>query len=166
MSAQPSAEDLAWHGQQRAREARNPRHKQQVRPVADPATGEQDRFDLTRNERILSETRDTMADRVEQLDEAVRAHVRAKVAWKIHFGRATKLLEGFGSKGRTNEDTRRAYAIAYHDEETREDGADLYRSYIETEGELDALRTALNVQQTVVSATQTLINHGARITGL
>lgn len=165
MSAQPTAEDRAWVGRQQAKDAR-PRNKQHVRPVADPVTGDQDRLDLTRNERILTETRDTMADRVEQLDSAVKDHVRAKVAWRIHHGRATKLLEGFGAKGRTNEDTRLAYAISFHDEETGEDGADLYRDYIETEGEVDALRIALDVQQTVVSATQTLINHGARITGL
>lgn len=163
MSAQPSSEDLEWAAKTDAA-ARRP-HKRHVQPVPNPATGEQDRFDLVENERILTETRDTMADRVEQLDVAVRAHVRAKVAWKIHHGNATRRLEGFGTN-KTNEQTRFAYAIAYHDEATGEDGVDLYRDYVETEGELDVLRTALDVQQTVVSATQTLINHGARATGL
>lgn len=165
MSVQPTSDDLAWNGRQRARDARHPNPKQTVRPVIDPATSEQDRLDLVRNERILTETRDTMVERVEQFDVAFKAHVRAKVAWRIHHGRATKSLEGFGTT-KTNEDKRLAYAIAYHDDLTGHDGDVLYRAYIETEGELDALRDALDVQQTVVSATQTLINHGARASGL
>lgn len=165
MSAQPSPEDQEWldrNRPRRGRPARSPNLKQ-VRD-RDATTGE-DVANIVEDERNLREIIDSMIDDVHHLKIAVGSHARATVAWKVHHGHATKQLEGFGAS-RTNEATRDAYAIAYHDVETGAEGDVLYREFVETEGELDALQIGLKAKSTIASGLQTLINQGARLSGL
>lgn len=160
MSAQPTPEDQDWVARQRTRG----RNSRQVRPVSDPATGQNDVVDLVRNQRRLQETLDSMVDDVERLAEAVVAHARALVAWEVHRGRQTKKLDDAGT--RSNEDLRLAYALAYHDAETSAAGRDLYRAYIEAKTMVEALQVALKAKSAIASGSQTLLNHGSAATGL
>lgn len=158
MGPQPSADDRDWAG-------RNARTR--GRPARSPGravTSEADIVDLAANERNLETTRDGMVDDLERLNEVVGEYARAVVAWEVHQGRWVEYLDD--AKVRSNEHLRRAYALSHNDDETGESGADLYRAYITAKTHLEALQIALNAKRTIASATQTLINHGSRLSGL
>lgn len=161
MAAQPSPAEEEWA----ARTSYGPkRNRSRTRPHGH-LTREIDGEDLLHNQQQLQEVVDGLAEEdLARLRDLKIEYVRALVAWEVHKGRQVRRLDDSGV--RHSEDLRLAYALAYDDAETGIPGRDLYAAYMAAKTELDIFPIEMKAKTTIASGSQTLLNHGARVTGL
>lgn len=162
MSAEPTPQDVEWLNRHRGRRgATGTRDRDPHRA----ATTQGDILDLVAAERQLDEVKDSLIEDVEILPDLIRASAWRTARWERHHKSWAKRLDAM--KIKSNEDIRAAFAMAYPaDDEQNTPGEDLYLAHVEAKADLDAVRTAVTVKATIVSALQTLIKQASRASGL